>query len=63
MVDIGESAATVELVLHNFSDQTIRLEMVKEAGSWYIDNFIHTGGEYDGGDANLLQRMDEYLNE
>ena len=51
--------AIVEFSLHNCGHVTkVRLEMVRERGDWFIDNFIDL--DYD---VNWKQSMEEYLKE
>ena len=57
--NVAENEATVQLKLHNFdSVQTVDLLLVKEDGSWKIDDFKQTDGDMD-----LKRSMQQYIEE
>ena len=57
--NVTENEATVQLKLHNFDTvQSVSLLLVKEDGSWKIDNFQQTKG-----DMNLKRAMQQYIEE
>ncbi len=57
--NVAENEATVQLKLHNFdSVQTVDLLLVKEDGSWKIDDFKQADGDMD-----LKRAMQQYIEE
>ena len=38
----SDSVAWVELNIHNFSDQKVRLKLFYERGDWFVDDFLTT---------------------
>ena len=57
--NVAENEATVQLKLHNFdSVQTVDLLLVKEDGSWKIDDFKQADGDMD-----LKLSMQQYIEE
>ena len=57
--NVAENEATVQLKLHNFdSVQTVDLMLVKEDGSWKIDDFKQADGDMD-----LKRSMQQYIEE
>ena len=57
--NVAENEATVQLKLHNFdSVQTMDLLLVKEDGSWKIDDFKQADGDMD-----LKRAMQQYIEE
>ncbi len=57
--NVAENEATVQMKLHNFdSVQTVGLLLVKEDGSWKIDDFKQADGDMD-----LKRAMQQYIEE
>ena len=47
LVEENADRAVVDFELHNFGVTHVRLQMVKERGGWYIDNFIDLDNDFD----------------
>ena len=59
MLNVAQNEATVQLKLHNFdSAVNVALQLVKEDGSWKIDNFQQADNDMD-----LKQVMLQYIEE
>ena len=59
MLNVAQNEATVQLKLHNFdSVVNVALQLVKEDGSWKIDNFQQADNDMD-----LKQVMLQYIEE
>jgi len=59
IIAISDSIATVELVIHNFSDQKVVLDLLYERGDWYVDDF-HTFYQEDGVTHELKEKDEIY---
>lgn len=44
---VNDSIATIELEIHNFSDQKVVLDLLYERGDWFVDDF-HNFYQEDG---------------
>lgn len=47
IVVVNDSIATIELEIHNFSDQKVVLDLLYERGDWFVDDF-HNFYQEDG---------------
>ena len=55
IVAVSDSIATVELVVHNFSDQKVVLDLLYERGDWYVDDF-HNFYQEDGVTCEMKEK-------
>lgn len=55
IVAMNDSIATVEMNIHNFSDQKVVLDLLYERGDWYVDDF-HNFYEEDGVTHELKEK-------
>ncbi len=55
IVVVSDSIATVELLIHNFSDQKVVLDLLYERGDWYVDDF-HNFYQEDGVTYELKEK-------
>ena len=66
--DIKEAEATVEMIIHNFKNQRVILNLVYECGDWYVDNFrtsfsSKSPDEVEGEKADMLTFIHDCFNE
>lgn len=55
IVAVSDSIATVELVVHNFSDQKVVLDLLYERSDWYVDDF-HNFYQEDGVTCEMKEK-------
>ena len=58
--NITDSSAVARLLIHNFSDQNVVLDLRFERGDWYVNDFILSSGKYSEKDGELAG-MREYV--
>ena len=54
ILSLNDSTASAEILVHNFSDQKVILDLRYERGDWYVDDF-HTFYEEDGETYELIE--------